>query len=51
MWDIVAATGCPDDEQWHPLKDTYALKSDFSVRLTHIFHREQITVEEAVQII
>ena len=51
MRDIVSATRCPDDEQRHPFKNTDALKSDFSVSLTHIFHREQLTVEKPVQIV
>ena len=51
MRDIVSATRCPDDEQRHPFKNTDTLKSHFSVSLAHIFQREQLTVEEAVQIV
>jgi hypothetical protein len=48
--DIVPATRRPDDEQRQPLKDTYALESNLTVRLTQVFHREQLTVEETIQV-
>jgi hypothetical protein len=48
---IVTATRCPDDKQGHSLENAHALKSDFSVSLTHVFHREQLTVEESSQIL
>jgi hypothetical protein len=48
---VVTATRCPDDKQRYSLEKSYTLKSDFSVSLTHVFHREQLTVEESIQIV
>jgi hypothetical protein len=48
---IVTATRCPDDKQRHSLEKAHALKTDFPVSLTHVFHREQLTVEKSIQIV
>ena len=48
---IVTATRCPDDKQGHSLENAHALKSDFSVSLTHVFQREQLSVEESIEIL
>jgi len=51
MGYVITATRCPDDKQRHSLEKAYALKSDFPVSLTHVFHREQLTVEKSIQIV
>lgn len=51
MWGIVATARCPDDKQRHAFEDSYALEPSFSIARARIFQREQLAVEETVQIL